>query len=114
MIHILDEIILDPEHIPTVLAELERKYLPGVGPRGLTLLQRWASPPVAVPGEINRLWLLWQVPDVWGYYGMRGSAGAEVIEFWSAVDALCQQRRRHVLGSAEQPLPRPEVADDEV
>lgn len=111
MIHILDEIILNPDHIPAVLAELEKSYMPGAAERGLTLLQRWTSPPVVVPGEMNRLWLLWQVPDVWGYYGMRGSAGAEVVEFWSAVNTLCQQRHRHVLGSAEQPLPRPEVAD---
>lgn len=105
MIHILDEILLEPEHIPNVLRELEQTYLTRSAERGLTLLQRWVSPPVAVPGQTNRLWLLWQVPDVWGYYGMRGSAGPEVIDFWAAVDDLCEERRRHVLGEARQPLP---------
>lgn len=109
MIHILDEIILPPEHIADVLTGLERGYLPKAAERGLTLLQRWVSPPVSIPGESNRLWLLWQVPDVWGYYGMRSSAGPEVIEFWSTVDGLCQQRHRHVLGNAGQPLPGPEA-----
>src|SRR5262245_48455777 len=112
MIQILDEILLDPKHIPAVLALLDEHYMPQAAARGLTLLQRWASPPVAVPGEHNRLWLLWQVPDVWGYYGMRLGAGAEVPEFWGAVDKLCQRRARHVLGSADQPLPSPEVQED--
>lgn len=108
MIQILDEILLAPEHVPTVLALLEEHYLPHTAARGLTLQQRWVSPPVAVPGELNRLWLLWQVPDVWGYYGMRLGAGAEVVAFWSAVDELCQHRARHVLGAAEQALATPE------
>ena len=112
MIQILDEILLDPEHIPAVLALLDERYMPQAAARGLALPQRWASPPVAIPGEPNRLWLLWQVPDVWSYYGMRIGAGPEVLEFWSAVDKLCQHRRRHVLGSADQPLPSPEVQDD--
>ncbi|MDH4554105.1 hypothetical protein E8F11_02770 [Pseudomonas sp. BN417] len=112
MIQILDEILLDPRHIPAVLALLEERYMPQAAARGLTLLQRWASPPVAVPGERNRLWLLWQVPDVWGYYGMRLGAGAEVLEFWGFVDRLCEHRARHVLGCADQPLPSPEVQED--
>lgn len=111
MIHILDEIILEPEHISSVLSGLERGYMPKAAGRGLTLLQRWVSPPVAIPGELNRLWLLWQVPDVWGYYAMRSNAGPEVMEFWSTVDSLCQRRHRHVLGNAEQPIHGPEAAD---
>jgi hypothetical protein len=111
MIQILDEILLDPEQIPVLLALLDQRYLPQAAPRGLTLLQRWVSPPVVVPGELNSLWLLWQVADVWSYYGMRSAAGAEVPAFWNAVDGLCQRRRRHVLGSADLPLARPEVQD---
>ncbi len=112
MIQILDEIFLDPEHIPALLALLDERYLPQAAPRGLTLLQRWVSPPVAVPGQPNSLWLLWQVPDVWGYYGMRSAASAEVPAFWSAVDGLCRQRRWHVLGNADQPLPKPEEQEN--
>ncbi|MDH4608467.1 hypothetical protein [Pseudomonas sp. BN102] len=112
MIQILDEILLDPKQIPTVLALLDERYMPQTAARGLTLLQRWVSPPVAIPGEHNRLWLLWQVPDVWGYYGMRISAGTEVLEFWGFVDKVCEHRARHVLGSADQPLPSLEVQED--
>jgi len=112
MIQILDEILLAPEHLSAVLALLEEHYLPHTAARGLTLQQRWVSPPVAVAGEPNRLWLLWQVPDVWGYYGMRLGAGAEVVAFWSAVDRLCQHRARHVLGAAGQPLAIPREHDD--
>lgn len=38
MIHILDEILLEPEHIPNVLRELEQTYLTRSAERGLTLL----------------------------------------------------------------------------
>ncbi|WP_166360253.1 hypothetical protein [Pseudomonas akapageensis] len=113
MIQILDEILLAPEHIPAVLTLLDERYLPQAGARGLTLQQRWVSPPVAVPGELNRLWLLWQVPDVWGYYGMRLGAGAEVHEFWAAVKELGQHIARHVLGDADQPQALPEATHHE-
>jgi hypothetical protein len=108
MIQILDEILLAPEHIPAVLTLLDEHYLPQAGARGLTLQQRWISPPVAVPGELNRLWLLWQVPDVWGYYSMRLGAGAEVLDFWAAVNERGRHVARHVLGNADQPLVKPE------
>ncbi|EKT4467936.1 hypothetical protein QEL93_003356 [Pseudomonas putida] len=112
MIQILDEILLEPQQLPTVLEALDELYLPHSVARGLTLLQRWVSPPVAVAGEANRLWLLWQVPDVWGYYGMRLGAGAEVLAFWNVVDGLCRQRARHVLGDAGQPLATAQEHDD--
>ncbi|MCY1557703.1 hypothetical protein D9M68_945750 [compost metagenome] len=59
---------------------------------------------MVVPGQPNTLWLLWQVADVPAYYAMRSSAGAEVRAFWDLVEADCGQRRRHVLGAADQPL----------
>lgn len=107
MIHVLDEIVVDARHLPAVLALLQERHPPGSAARGLTLLNRWVSPPVAVPDEPNTLWLLWQLPGVLAYYGMRGATGPDVIEFWSAVDGLCLTRRRHVLASADQPLPEP-------
>lgn len=114
MIHILDEIELAAERIPTVLTLLEQRYLPGLPSRyTLTLSQRWVSPPVAIPGRPTTLWLLWQVTDEMGYYTMRGTAGPEVEAFWQEVDGLCEQRRRHVLAPAEQPLPQPLAATEE-
>lgn len=104
MIRILDEIPLDAGRVAPVLEALDRLYLPACAARGLTLEQRWVSPPVAVPGQANTLWLLWQVADVWAYYAMRSSAGAEVRAFWDLVEADCGPRRRHLLGPAEQPL----------
>lgn len=109
MIHILDEIPLAPARVAPVLEALERFYLPACAARGLTLVQRWVSPPVAVPGQANTLWLLWQVPDVWAYYAMRSSAGAEVRAFWDLVESQGDGRRRHVLGPAEQALEAPHV-----
>lgn len=108
MIHILDEIVLDAGQVPVVLQWLEERYLPGLpARRTLSLLNRWVSPPVAVPDSPTTLWLLWQVTDAYGYYGMRGTAGPEVEAFWRAVDGICRDRRRHVLADAAQPLSQP-------
>ncbi|WP_179405082.1 hypothetical protein [Burkholderia guangdongensis] len=107
MIQILDEITLAPERIPDVLALLRDQYLPSHAARGLTLLGRWVSPPVAIPGQPNVLWLSWQVPDAPAYYRMRATADAGVFGFWAAVDAICESRRRHVMTDADVPLPSP-------
>jgi hypothetical protein len=107
MIHVLDEIVVNAEHVPAVLTLLQEHHLSNRSARGLTLLNRWVSPPVAIPDERNTLWLLWQLPGVLAYYGMRAAAGLEVIEFWSAVDQLAHRRRRHVLTGADHRLPEP-------
>ncbi|ROL63694.1 hypothetical protein BLX41_30140 [Pseudomonas protegens] len=113
MIRILDEIHLPPEQIPGLLERLDQGYRPQAERHGLTLLQRWVSPPVAVPGEHNRLWLLWQVPDVATYYSLRTAAGAEVLAFWAEVAERAVQRRRHVLVSADQTLRQRESSSHE-
>lgn len=107
MIHLLDEIVVTPERVPAVLDLLQTQYLAGSRARGLTLLQRWVSPPVALVDAPNTLWLLWQVPDAPAYYAMRAAADASVVAFWSAVDQLCERRRRHVMADAALPLPTP-------
>ncbi|BAU72846.1 hypothetical protein [Metapseudomonas furukawaii] len=109
MIRILDEIPLAADRIAPVLEALDRLYLPACEARGLALEQRWVSPPVAVPGQCNILWLLWQVADVPAYYAMRSATGAEARAFWDQVEAACGSRRRHVLGSADQRLETPHV-----
>ncbi len=107
-VHILDEIVLQPDELHTVLQLLEKDYLPGLaGRHTLSLAQRWVSPPVRLGEQPNTLWLLWKVENIYGYYTMRGTAGPEVIAFWAAVDKLCLQRRRHVMGAASLPLPQP-------
>ncbi|MFM0502772.1 hypothetical protein [Paraburkholderia caffeinilytica] len=114
MIHVLDEIVVSAKDLPAVLDLLQERYLGTSSARALTLLNRWVSPPIAIPGEPNTLWLLWQLPGVLAYYGMRAATGPEVIEFWSAVDQLAHRRRRHVLTGADQPLPEPMEALDAV
>jgi hypothetical protein len=107
-VHILDEIVLQPDDIETVLRLLDTQYLPGLSARQtLRLGQRWVSPPVRLADQPNTLWLLWTVTDIYGYYAMRGTAGPEVAAFWAAVDKRCLHRHRHVLGDAGQPLPGP-------
>ncbi|WP_017329439.1 hypothetical protein [Burkholderia stagnalis] len=104
MIQILDEITLAPARIPDLLALLRERYLPTHAARGLTLLGRWVSPPVAVPGQPNTLWLSWRVADAPAYYRMRAMTDADVVAFWAGVDALCDARRRHVMTDADAPL----------
>lgn len=105
MIQILDEITLAAARVPDVLTMLHDRYLPSHAARGLTLVGRWVSPPVAIPGHANRLWLCWRVDDAPAYYRMRASANADVAGFWAAVDALCESRRRHVMTDADAALP---------
>lgn len=107
MIHILDEITLAPERISEVTALLHELYLPDHQSRGLSLVSRWVSPPVAVPGERNVLWLLWQVKDAPTYYQMRAMTTASVVEFWARIDAICEARQRHVMVDADTTLPTP-------
>ena len=111
MIYVLDEIVLDPKHAPDVLALLERSYQPTSEARGLTLLHRWVSPPVAIEDAPNTLRLLWQVADAPAYYAMRASIDASAIAFWSEVDALCETRRRHVMSDATAALRGPKERD---
>lgn len=106
MIHVLDEIVLAPRHLATALGLLENQYLPGSAARGLALLQRWVSPPVAPADAPNTLWLLWQVADAPAYYAMRASIDAPALGFWSSVDTLCEARRRHVMADATHDLPQ--------
>src|SRR5690606_5429383 len=108
MSRILDEIHIEAKHVPQLLARLDQDYLPAAQQRGLQLEQRWVSPPVAIPGRPNVLWLLWQVPEGMGYYGMRAQQGPEVAAFWAALEPLISERHRHVLGDADQALPQPE------
>lgn len=107
MIYVLDEIVLDPRHVPDVLALLERTYQPTSEARGLKLLHRWMSPPVAIEGVPNTLRLLWQVADAPAYYAMRASIDASSMALWSEVDALCETRHRHVMSDAAVALPWP-------
>jgi hypothetical protein len=104
MIQILDEITLAPERIGHVLTMLRERYLPTHEARGLTLAGRWVSPPVAIAGQPNVLWLAWHVDDAAAYYRMRATANADVAGFWAAVDAICEGRRRHVMTDADGPL----------
>jgi len=107
MIYVLDEIVLDATHMPDILALLGRSYQPASEARGLTLLHRWTSPPVAIEDARNTLWLLWQVADTRAYYTMRASIDASALSFWSEVEALCETRRRHVMSDATVALPWP-------
>lgn len=114
-IHLLDEFVVEPAQLPALRALLTERYLPGARERGLALAGEWVSPPVAIPGEPNTLWLLWRLPDVAGWWQMRFQAGADpaVAALWAELAPLCRARRRHTLVAADRALPSiAETSDD--
>jgi len=109
MIQLLDEIVADAEQLPALRRLFAERYVPGATARGMVLTGEWVSPPVAVPGEPNTLWLQWQLADLASWWGMRAQAGFDptIAALWREVDALCRSRQRHALMPADRPLPRP-------
>lgn len=119
MIGILDQIEVAADRLAAVQQLVDASYTPGAIARGMTLASTWVSPPVATPGAANTLWVLWQVPDIGAWWGMRSRAGFDptLPAYWAEVDKLCSRRDRHYLvdgkSTATQPLPGPSVPQAE-
>lgn len=99
MIGILDQFEVQPGGLPALQDLIDERYLPAAQARGMTQKFLSVSPPVALIGTPNTVWVLWEVPDVGAWWNMRFQSGADpsVAEFWSAVDSLCDKRDRHYL-----------------
>lgn len=113
MIGILDQIEVQADRLAALQQLIDASYAPGAFARGMTLAARWISPPVAVPGTPNTLWVLWQVPDIGAWWNMRSRAGFDpaLPAYWAEVDRLCSRRDRHYLVDGQPlvqlPLPTP-------
>lgn len=103
MIGILDQIEVQADRLSALRQLIETSYKPGAIARGMTQAATWISPPVAVPGTPNTLWVLWQVPDIGAWWGMRQRAGFDpaLPAYWAEVDKLCSRRDRHYLVDGE-------------
>lgn len=117
MIGILDQIEVRAERLPALQKLVTETYLPGAQARGMTQVRSWVSPPVAVVGAPNTLWVLWEVVDIGGWWNMRSRAGADpaLVSYWAEVDRLCTSRDRHYLtdagDAAVNALPTPVAPD---
>jgi len=99
MIGILDQIEVSATQLTTVQNLFAERYLPGAKARGMSLARSWIAPPVAVSAAPNTLWVLWELPDIGAWWGMRARAGADpaLVTFWAEVDRRCVKRDRHYL-----------------
>jgi hypothetical protein len=99
MIGVLDQIEIDADKLAALQLLIGERYVPGALARGMKLARSWIAPPVATALVPNTLWVLWELPDIGAWWGMRARAGAdpETVEYWAAVDRLCNKRERHYL-----------------
>lgn len=102
-----DTVVLRRDDVDSWTDRLRREYVPGAAGRGLTLAsvahEHVGTDTVAVH-------ILWTLPGVGAFFGMRAAAGADpdVAAFWSATDKVAVRRERHVTAVT------PEFSDLEV
>jgi hypothetical protein len=103
VIWLLDRYEARPGRLRELEAGFESDYLPGARRRGLTLVDRWVSPPVELEQGGNELLVLWSLPDRDAFWKMRiaGGADPEVHAWWRRADALVVRRERQFLGALE-------------
>jgi len=103
VIHVLDRFAARPEALDA-LRELHRtRYLPGAERRGMRLASEWRAPAAARAGAAAEWQLLWALPDVAAWWGMRGQASVdpEVAAFWAEADRHLEARSRRMLVPAD-------------
>ena len=99
MIFILDELESLPGKGEALLALCEARYFPDARRRGLTLVHRLVSPPLWLDDDINRIVLLWSLPDAEAFWRKNnlGRRDTEVIAIWAEIDRHAGTRRRSTL-----------------
>jgi hypothetical protein len=102
-VFVLDRMRVRTGRLDEVRTGLRERYLPGARARGMELVGSWADP-VGGTDEGRDLFVLWRLPDLAGFWAMRGAAAADptVAAWWQESDALLLERERRLL--AEAPL----------
>ncbi len=106
-IHILDEITCPQSRWVELRDAVHSRYLPSARQRSMTLEGMWRSPPVELADRSITLHILWSVPNIGAWWGMRlGAARAnpnldveiegddEKIAWWRYVDGIALSRKR--------------------
>jgi hypothetical protein len=109
-IYILDEIVVREEQFAQLRDAYAKEYVPAARSRGMHLEKVWRAPPVELAGRMATLHILWSVPDVAAWWGMRlGAARAnpdldvpiegdvEKTKWWRFVDSIANGRKRSFL-----------------
>ena len=111
MIHVLDRFAARAEALDA-LRELHRfRYRPGAEKRGMQLVGEWLAPAAARGRDAVEWQLLWGLPDLAAWWGMRAQASVdpEVVAFWRDADRHLESRSRRMLvppGAEPQEPPR--------
>lgn len=103
-VRILDTITVARDAATDWLSELRSEYVPGAEQRGMRLAATWWAHSERTDADAVDIVLLWEIADVWGFWGMRGSAAADpaVANWWDKTDTTVLSRQRRVLADATQ------------
>lgn len=94
-VRIHDTVVLPIGEVAGWIGGLHRDYVPGAAARGLALESVARE---HVGADTVAVHILWTLPSVGAFFGMRAAAGADpaVAEFWGGTDRIAVERRRHV------------------
>lgn len=95
-VRVLDRVVLPADQVDPWLTRWRTDYLPGATARGLREPHIWRE--FHNPDAIA-LQIIWELPGIYDFYGMRGMAAADptVTRFWADTDAIAVSRERHIM-----------------
>ena len=98
---VIDQITLPQEHAEEWLSRWRADYIPAARTRGMRVVRQWRCFSAA---DAVSVVVLWEVPGIYEFYGMRASATADpqVSRFWQWTDTLAVARERRVLEELPQ------------
>ncbi|MDI2131963.1 NIPSNAP family protein [Yinghuangia seranimata] len=94
-VRVQDTVVLAHGEVAAWEADFRTRYVPGAERRGLTLAEVWHEHVGTADVAVH---ILWTLPSIGAFYGMRAAAGAdpEVARFWADTDAVAVRRERHI------------------
>jgi hypothetical protein len=109
-IFVLDEIEVLETQFQRLRDAYMQRYVPSANARGMTLEGAWRSPTIALADRTATFRVLWSVPDVTAWWGMRLGArranaeldvgidgDEEKSQWWNFVDSIAIGRRRNFM-----------------
>jgi hypothetical protein len=98
VIHVLDELSVQPGHLGDVRDLVRRTYEPVATSHGMALVNTWIDPAVELLEQPTDLLLLWEVGDTAAFWATRAAAARDpaVVGFWEEVAPMLSGRRRRI------------------
>lgn len=99
MIHVLDELSVQPGHLDEVRDLVRSSYEPAATALGMTLVHIWIAPAVELLDQPTDLLLLWEIGGTAAFWETRlaGSRDRGLAELWDELDPLLAGRRRRIM-----------------